>query len=106
MLPRQCFCQGVLGQIFQFLVKNGLFLAQKAFMGLFKFKFEINASKLTPVPNFSKIKQKVKEALILTWKNTENCLMTSYLPHSDDVSKIIIDFEKFCFSAPSCQVWW
>ena len=33
-------------------------------------------------------------------------LMTSYLPHSDDVSKIINDFERFCSRVRSCQVCW
>ena len=73
---------------------------QKAFFSLkrysyllfLKFKFEISASKLTPVPNFSQIGQNIREAGILTWNDTESCLMTSYLAHSDDISKIIIDF--------------
>ena len=88
--------------------KNGLLLAQKVFISpfisAFSFKFEISDSKLTHVPNFSQIGQKIKEARILTWENTQNCLMMSYLRHSDDVSKIIIDFERFCSRAPSCQV--
>ena len=41
------------------------------------------------------------EQQLLSWNNTENCLMTSHLPHSDDVSKIIIDFERFCSRALS-----
>ena len=55
--------------------------------------------------NFSQIGQKITEAGILTRNDTENCLMKSYLPHSDGVIKIIIDFERFCSRVSSCQVW-
>ena len=34
---------------------------------------------MTPVPSFSQIGRKISEARILTWNNTENCLMMSYL---------------------------
>ena len=44
---------------------------------------------------FAKFQQNIREARILTWNNTENCLMTSYLPHSEDISKNIIDFGSF-----------
>ena len=30
-----------------------------------------------------------------TWNNTENCLMTPYLPHSDDVSKSFMFLRDF-----------
>ena len=48
-----------------------------------------SAPQLTPVPNFSSIEQKVQKLEILTWNDTKNSLMTSYLPPSDDVSKIL-----------------
>ena len=47
------------------------------------------------MPNFSQIGQKIREAQILTWNDTENCLMTSYLPHSDDVIKILLILGDF-----------
>ena len=45
---------------------------------------------------------KDKGARISTWNNTKNCLMTSYLPHSDDVSKGFMAFERFCPRVPPC----
>ena len=48
---------------------------------------------------------KAKGTRILTWNNTKNSLMTSYLPPGDDVSKIFMAFERFCPRVPSCQVW-
>ena len=47
------------------------------------------------MPNFSQIGQKIREAQILMWNDAENCFMTSYLPHSDDVITIIIDLRDF-----------
>ena len=41
---------------------------------------------------------------ILTWNETKNGLMTSYLPRDDDVSNIFMAFERFCPRVPSCQV--
>ena len=70
---------------------------------MFRLEFEISASELTPVPNFSSIGQ--KETQILTWNDTKNGLMTSYLPPGDDLSKLFMDFERFCPRVPSCQVW-
>ena len=49
---------------------------------------------------------KDKGAQISTWNDTKNCLMTSYLLHSDDVSKISRAFERFCPRVLSCQVWY
>ena len=38
---------------------------------------------------------KDKGARISNWNDTENCLMTLYLPHSDDISKTVMAFERF-----------
>ena len=59
---------------------------------VFSLKFEIWASKLVPVPNFSQIGQKIREVEF----RPENCLMTSYLPDDDDVSNIVMGLERFC----------
>ena len=37
-------------------------------------------------------------ARISTWNDTENYLMMSYLPHSDDESKIFMAFQKIIVS--------
>ena len=54
-------CKEALGQKFQFFVKNGIFLLQNVFISDFWLEFEISASKLTPVTNFSSIGQKIRE---------------------------------------------
>ena len=41
--------------------KNGPFLLQNVFISDFWLEFEISASKLTPVPNFSSIEQNIRE---------------------------------------------
>ena len=48
---------------------------------------------------------KDKGTRLLTWNDTKNGFMTSYLPSSDDVSKIFMAFERFCPRLPTCQVW-
>ena len=75
------------------------------YIGCFGLEFQISASELTPVPNFSSIGQKIRELEFLNWNDTKNSLMTSYLPSIDDVSKLFMDFERFCPRLPSCQVW-
>ena len=50
---------------------------------------------MTPVPNFSQIGQKIYGCSNFDWNNNKNCLMTSYLSHSDDVSKISPDLRDF-----------
>ena len=59
---------------------------------IFWLEFEISTSEFTPVPNFSSTGQGITR--ILTWNDTKNGLMTSYLPPSDDVSKIFMAFES------------
>ena len=75
------------------------------YIEFFWLEFEISASALIPVPNFSSIGQKNKGSRILTWNNTKNGLMTSYVPPGDDVSKIFMGFDRFCPRVPSCQFW-
>ena len=86
MLPCQHFCQGVLGQKFQFFVKNSIFLLQNVFItDFFWLEFEISASELTPVPNFSSIEQKIRELHLWPgtipktawWRHTYLLVMTS-----------------------------
>ena len=72
-------------------------------VGFFSSNSKSAPQNLPPAPNFSQIGQKIREARILTWNDTENCLMTSHLPHSDDVSKIIIDFERLCSRVPHAK---
>ena len=57
MLPWQHFCQGALGQKLQFFVKNGIFLLQNVFIS----DILARIRKLTNVPNFSSIGQKIRE---------------------------------------------
>ena len=51
-------------------------------------------------PNWTK----TEEAQISTSKDSENCLMTTYIRDNDDVIKLFNAFERFCPGVPSCQV--
>ena len=104
MLPLQHFCQGALGQKFQFFVNNGIFLLQSVFISDFWLEFEISASEFT-LCQISAQLDKDKRTQILTWNDIGNRLMTSYLPPGEDVSKIFVAFGRFCPRALSCQVW-
>ena len=90
---------------FQFFVKNGPFLLQNVFISDFLARIRNQCLKIYPCAKFQLHWTKDKRTPILTWKDTKNGLMTSYLPPSDDVSKIFIAFERFCPRVPSCQVW-
>ena len=61
--------------------------------------------KIDPCAKFQLNWTKDKRTRFLTWNDTENSLMTSYLPPSDDVSKLFMAFEGFCPRVPSCEVW-
>ena len=61
--------------------------------------------RIDPCAKFQLHWTKDKGTRILTWNNTKNGLMTSYLPPDDDVSKSFMAFEKFCARVPACQVW-
>ena len=55
------FVKERLGEMFRFFMENCLFLAQNVFIPGFLVQFEISASKLTPMPNFSLTGQKIRE---------------------------------------------
>ena len=80
MLPWQHFCQGALGQKFQFLVRNGLFLLQNVFISNFLARIRNQRFRIDPCAKFQLHWTKDKGTLIFTWKDTKNGLMTSYLP--------------------------
>ena len=73
---------------------------------IFKFNFEKQRLRIDPCTHFQPDWAKDKGARISIRKDTENCLMTSYLPHRDDVSKTFMAFERFCPSVLPCQIWW
>ena len=105
MLPWQRFCQGGLGQKFQFFAKKWPFFSFKTYLyRIFWLEFEIRAQNL-PLFQISAQLTKDKGTRILTWNDTKNGFMTSYLPPSDDVSKIFMAFERFCPRVPSFEVW-
>ena len=75
-------------------MKNGPCFIQKVLiLVLLSFKFEVSASKLVPVPNFSQIGQKIREVEF----RPGNCLMTSQLPYDNDVRNMVMGLERFCF---------
>ena len=86
-------------------VKNGLFLLQNVLISNFLARIRNQRLKIDPCAKFQLHWTKDKGTRILTLNDTKNGLMTSYLPHSDDVSKMFIAFEKFCPRVPSFQVW-
>ena len=57
----QHFCQEALAQNFQFFVKMAFFSFKTFLYRIFWLEFEISASELTFVPNFSSIGQKIRE---------------------------------------------
>ena len=83
-------------------MKNGQCFTQNVFISDFFCQIRNQRMKIGPCSNFSQIGQKIRE---LDFR-PENCLMTSYLPYSDDVSKIFMGLKRFCPRVPSCQVWW
>ena len=77
MLPCQHFCQGALGQKFQFLVQKGLFLLQNVFIS--DFLARIRAKKSNFSAKFQLHWTKDKGTRILTWNDTKKGLRTSCL---------------------------
>ena len=92
MLPRQHFCQGVFGQKFQFFIEYGLFLLQNVFISDFLAPIRNQRFRIECFAKFHFHWTKDKGTRILTWKETKNSLMTSYLPPGDDVCKRFRDF--------------
>ena len=77
LLPWQCFCQGALGQNFQFFVKNVLFLAQNLFISNFVVQIRNQRLRIDPCGKFQPDWTKDKGTRISTSNDTKNCLMTS-----------------------------
>ena len=94
------------GEFSVFFVKYGLFLDQNVFISDFLVQIRNQRLKIDPCAKFQPDWTKDKGARISTWNDSENCLMTSYLPHSDEANKISMAFDRFCLRVPSCEVWW
>ena len=65
-----------------------------------------SAPQIDPCAKFQPDWTKDKGSLNFDLEWYRKLLDDAYLPHSDDVSKIITDFERFCSRVPSCQFWW
>ena len=88
-----------------FRKKNGSFHLQNVLISIFLARIRNQRLRIDPCSKFQLNWTKDKETRILTWNATKNGFMTSYLPSSDDLSKIFTAFERLCPRAPSCQVW-
>ena len=88
-MPWQHFSQGALGQKFQFFCKNRIFLLQNVSISDFLARIRNQRLRSDPCANFQLNWTKDNESRSLTWNATENSLMTSYLPSSNEVSKIL-----------------
>ena len=84
-----------MGKIFSFSLKNGIFLLQNVFLSDFLARIRNQRLRIDPCARFQLNWTKDERTRILTWNDTKNGLMTSYLSPSDDVSKIFIAFERF-----------
>ena len=93
----------MLGQKFQFFIKNGLFLLQNVFESDFFNHIRNQRLGIDTCTKFQLHWTKDKGTRVLTWNDTKNGLMTSYLPPGDDISKIFMAFERFCPRVLSCQ---
>ena len=85
--------------------KEWPFSPSNVFISEFLDRIRNQRLRIDPCAKFQLHWTKDKGTRILIWNNTKNGLMTSYLPLVDDVSKLFIDFERFCPRVPSCQVW-
>ena len=75
--------------------KKGLFFAQNVFISDILVQIRNQRLKINPCAKFQQDWTKDKGARIWTWNDTGNCLMTSYLPHSDDVSNFLMTLRDF-----------
>ena len=90
---------------FQFLVKIWHFSpSERIYIG-FLAGIRHQRLRIDPCTKFQFNSRKDKGTRILTWNDTKNSLMTSYLPPIDEVSKIFMAFKRFYPRIPSCQVW-
>ena len=78
-----------LGKIFSFSKNNGVFLLQNVFISDFLARIRNQRLRIDPCTKFQLNWTKDEGTRILTWNNTKNGLMTSYLPPSDDVIKFL-----------------
>ena len=69
--------------------KRWHFSRSNVFVSDFSVQIRNQRLKIDACARFQPDWTKDKGAQVLTWNDTENCLMASYLPHSDDVSKIL-----------------
>ena len=92
-------------QKFEFFVNNGIFSFKTYLYRIFFTRIRNQRFKIDPCAKFQLNWTKDKVTQILTWNDTKNGLMMSYLPPSDDVSKLFMALDRFCARVPSCQVW-
>ena len=76
----------------QFFVKNGIFLLQNVFISDFFARIRNQRLRFDPCAKFQLNWTKDERTRILIWNDSKNGLTTSYLPPSDDVSKIFMAF--------------
>ena len=72
-----------------FRKKNGIFLLQNVFMSDFLARIRNQRLRIDLCAKFQLNSTKDKRTRILTWNDTKNSLMMSYLTPSDDVSNIL-----------------
>ena len=78
MLPWQRFCQGALGQNFQFFITKWPFFALKVSISDFLVQIRNQRLKIDPCAEFQPNRTKDKgSSNFKSWNNAENCLMTS-----------------------------
>ena len=94
-LSRSAWAKISVLQKFQFFVKNGIFLLQNVFISDFLARIRNQRLRIDPCTKFQLNWTKDKRTRILTWNDTKNSLMTSYLPPSDDVSKLLSFLRDF-----------
>ena len=88
------FLKGHLGKNYSFLEKNGIFY-QNVFISNFLTLIRNQRLRIDPCAKFQLNWTKDKRTHILTWDDTKNGLMTSYLPPSDDISNILCHLRDF-----------
>ena len=66
--------------------------SERIHIGFFLVQIRNQRLKIDLCAKFQPDWTKDKGARILTWNNTENCLMIPYLPHSDHVSTVFNGF--------------
>ena len=85
-------CQEGLVQKCQFFVKKRIFLLRNVFISDFLAPIRNQRLRIDPCAKVQLNWTKDKGIQILTWNDTKNSLMTSYLPLSNNISKIFTAF--------------